>query len=118
MPPDYQKRVPAEAAVIGRNLRRLREGADLTQKDLARLLGISFQQVQKYERGENRLPVDRLFALRKIFGAPYHAFFAGLGGDTPSQELPWTEKIHAHLLEADDPALQDKIARVVAIMLE
>ncbi len=118
MPPDFLKRVPAEAAIIGRNLRKLREGVELTQKDVARLLGISFQQVQKYERGENRLPVDRLFALRKIFGVPYHAFFAGLGGDADAQDLPWPEKIHERLIEAGDPALQDRIARVVAIMLE
>lgn len=118
MPSDVLKRVPSEAAIIGRNLRKLREGVDLTQKDVASLLGISFQQVQKYERGENRLPVDRLFALRKIFGVPYHAFFAGLGGDTEAQDLPWAEKMHERMIEAGDPILQDKIARVVTIMLE
>lgn len=40
---------------IGRRIRALRKGAGLTQRELGERLGVSFQQVQRYERGQNRI---------------------------------------------------------------
>jgi transcriptional regulator with XRE-family HTH domain len=110
------KRVPLEAKIIGKNLRFLREKAGLTQKELAFILEITFQQVQKYERGENRFPVEKLHALKKHFGVPYHAFFRGLEEEEP--ERPWPEALCAKLVKVRDIALQDRIARVSEIMME
>jgi len=45
---------------IGGVLRRVRLGAGLSQQAVARLVGTSFQQIQKYERGVNRVPLSRL----------------------------------------------------------
>lgn len=111
------KRVPPEARLIGRNFRSLREQAGLTQKEIAHRLGVSFQQIQKYERGENRLPVDRLHALKNILGVSYHAFFRGLDkAESPDQS--WQEKLFQRLAEIENPVLQNKIERVIAIMAE
>lgn len=51
---------------IGLRLRSTRLHMGLTQHDLAKMLGVSFQQVQKYERGLNRLPIGAYATLRRI----------------------------------------------------
>ncbi len=109
------KRVPPEARLIGQNFRSLREQAGLTQKEIARKLGVSFQQIQKYERGENRLPVDRLHALKNILGVSYQAFFKGMDKEIADS---WPEKLCQRLSDIENPVLQNKIERVIAIMAE
>ena len=60
--------------VIGRNIRKLRLEADLSQTDLAKLVGVSFQQIQKYENGSNRIAASRLLKLAKALDQPITAF--------------------------------------------
>lgn len=50
----------------------------MTQQDLGRCLGISFQQVQKYERGTNRISAGQLHRLTGILRVPIDYFYAGL----------------------------------------
>ncbi|MFM2045300.1 MAG: hypothetical protein RLY86_3876, partial [Pseudomonadota bacterium] len=60
---------------------RLRRGLlGMSQSDLARTLGITFQQVQKYERGSNRVSVGKLYRLAEILDVPLTFFFDGLDG--------------------------------------
>lgn len=73
-----KKRVNAEAAIIGRNLMHLRHSCGMSQKQVAGTIGISFQQVQKYEKGQNRIPAEKLHRLKHCFGVSYGAFFEGL----------------------------------------
>jgi len=47
----------------------------MTQTELAKRLGISFQQVQKYESGTNRVGAGRLFEIARAFGVPIQEFF-------------------------------------------
>lgn len=47
----------------------------MTQTELAHRLGISFQQVQKYESGTNRVGAGRLFEIARAFGVPIQEFF-------------------------------------------
>ncbi len=54
------------AKQLGRNIRRFREEAGLSQQSLAEQLNISFQQLQKYEYGQSRITVDRLMAIAQI----------------------------------------------------
>ncbi|MEM7625863.1 MAG: helix-turn-helix transcriptional regulator [Planctomycetota bacterium] len=55
---------------IGLRLRQARLRAGLTQNALAHCLGISFQQIQKYEKGLNRIPASRLIDLAPVLGVP------------------------------------------------
>jgi transcriptional regulator with XRE-family HTH domain len=66
---------------FGENLRRLRSLAGLSQDDLGKLLGVTFQQVQKYEKGVNNVNVITLSRLKTILGCSFADFFAGLDGD-------------------------------------
>lgn len=56
--------------LIGKRLRERRILLAITQEDLARRIGLSFQQLQKYEVGENRISAARLFKLSEILEVP------------------------------------------------
>jgi transcriptional regulator with XRE-family HTH domain len=66
------------AHLIGQTLRRLRLQAGLTQNNIARELGVSFQQVQKYETGRNALPMEKLLILKTFYNVPFDVFFEGI----------------------------------------
>ena len=57
----------------------------MTQETLANTLGVSFQQVQKYETGANRVSASRLSATADILGVPISFFFDGLTSGTPEE---------------------------------
>lgn len=63
---------------VGARLREARILNRLTQTDLANRLGISFQQVQKYEKGTNRIGASRLFEMTGALGVSVSFFFEGL----------------------------------------
>ena len=69
---------------VGQQLKRMRILRNLTQTDVAQGLKISFQQVQKYELGRNRISASRLFELSHILNVPPGFFFEGL--DEPHDE--------------------------------
>jgi|TARA_R110002072_G_scaffold517_22_gene3234 transcriptional regulator with XRE-family HTH domain len=63
---------------IGRRLRERRIALGLSQSELAEKLGISFQQVQKYESGANRVSGSRLWDIASVLESPVAYFFEGL----------------------------------------
>jgi transcriptional regulator with XRE-family HTH domain len=63
--------------IVGRNIRAYRLTKGLSQTELGDQLGISFQQIQKYEKGMNRVGSGRLFAISKILGVTVLSMFAG-----------------------------------------
>lgn len=63
---------------VGQRLRELRMLAGLSQSDVASALGLTFQQLQKYERGFNRVSASRLYKLAQFFHVPVSVFFEGL----------------------------------------
>lgn len=69
---------------VGQRLRELRMLAGLSQSDVASALGLTFQQLQKYERGFNRVSSSRLFKLGQFFRVPVSVFFEGLENRQPA----------------------------------
>lgn len=63
---------------VGKRLRERRSVLGITQEKLGRELGLTFQQVQKYERGANRIGASRLFQLCRILEIAPQYFFEGL----------------------------------------
>jgi transcriptional regulator with XRE-family HTH domain len=63
-------------AEVGRRIRAQRLSKGLSQTDLGRKLGVSFQQVQKYEKGFNRVGAGRLQAIAEILEVPITFFYA------------------------------------------
>jgi len=66
---------------VGERLRLRRTMIGKSQGQMARALGVSFQQVQKYERGINRLSASRLFDVSRVLNVPVSYFFEGLTRD-------------------------------------
>jgi transcriptional regulator with XRE-family HTH domain len=70
---------------VGKRLRQRRTILGLSQEAIGNAIGVTFQQVQKYERGVNRMGSSRLFEFSKILTIPVSYFFEGLEKDaTPS----------------------------------
>lgn len=82
---------------VGRQVATVRVQSDVSQAQLARSIGISFQQLQKYENARNRVSASMLYEIGKSLGVPVSRFFEGLpGNDQPSVEarpLPVDERI-------------------------
>lgn len=63
---------------VGKHLRMMRAARGLTQEQLAEKLGISYQQLHKYETGANSISAGRLYELAMLLGTAPDAFFHGL----------------------------------------
>jgi len=72
--PDTKKPELVDKLVADR-IRAYRRGRGLSQVDVARQLGITFQQFQKYEHGLNRIGAGRLYRLAEIFQVPVQALY-------------------------------------------
>lgn len=65
---------------VGSRIRMRRQLIGMSQEKLGELLGITFQQVQKYEKGANRISASRLYYTAKILGVPVQFFYDDLPG--------------------------------------
>lgn len=73
---------------VGQRVRSRRLEIGMSQEKLAELLGVTFQQVQKYEKGVNRIAVSRLWDIAEALEWPIGKFFEGIKAKnvTPAQE--------------------------------
>jgi transcriptional regulator with XRE-family HTH domain len=69
---------------VGNRMRMRRLLIGMSQEKLGELLGITFQQVQKYEKGSNRVSASRLYNVAKVLGVPVQYFFDELQGEQPA----------------------------------
>lgn len=66
---------------VGRRLRLRRTMMGLSQEAVAKAVGITFQQVQKYEKGSNAMNARRLYEFAQFMNVPVAYFFEGLEGE-------------------------------------
>ncbi|MBK5928284.1 helix-turn-helix domain-containing protein [Rhodobaculum claviforme] len=80
---------------VGSRVRQRRHELGITQQVLASKLGVTFQQVQKYELGLNRVSASRLWHVARILEVPVAFFFEGLEGapGTGAQPVPDEEAL-------------------------
>lgn len=64
-------------------MRQRREALGISQGRLGRQLGLTFSQIQKYEKGTNRIGAGRLYQISVFLNAPLGFFYEGLDGATP-----------------------------------
>ena len=60
---------------VGRKLKALRKKLHISQQQLADQIGITFQRIQKYENGQNRIGASRLWDIARALNTPIEAFF-------------------------------------------
>ena len=71
---------------VGKRIRQRRWLIGMTQQKLADLVGIKFQQIQKYETGANRVSASRLWDIGEAMGVPVSFFFDGLREDASTDD--------------------------------
>ena len=81
-------------AHVGSRICARRRLLQLSQKEMADSLGITFQQVQKYEKGVNRIGAGRLFNIAQLLGVDVDYFFEDVKADLYKQ-LPFYKKSYA-----------------------
>ena len=69
---------------VGSRIRLRRNMISMSQEKLGEALGITFQQIQKYEKGTNRVGASRLQQISKVLGVPVSFFFE----DAPGDDVP------------------------------
>jgi transcriptional regulator with XRE-family HTH domain len=69
-------------AHVGAQVKLRRAVVGMSQTELADRLGITFQQVQKYEKGANRISASRIYLIAEILGVPLESFFEGARDET------------------------------------
>lgn len=69
------RRIDHHDIILGARLRKVRRKCGWTLQDLADGVGVSFQQIQKYEKGINRIPATRLWQFSKVLKVPIRYFF-------------------------------------------
>lgn len=81
------KKSPNEYDVyVGARVRMARSIAGISQEKLGEHLGITFQQVQKYEKGTNRISASKLVDISHALNKPISWFFEGIENDTKSED--------------------------------
>ncbi len=90
-------------------LRRIMMG--LSQKDLAKICGVTFQQIQKYESAGNRISASRLFELSTALETPVSFFFLGLPGNIP--EPTRSGRIRVSEQKAEDPLSHNESLKLI-----
>jgi transcriptional regulator with XRE-family HTH domain len=83
-----KRRAGAEDIEIGRKIRTLRLERGLSQSGLADGIGLTFQQVQKYEKGANRVSAGRLQQIADMLNVPVMFFYSGMGARAKKSEAP------------------------------
>lgn len=91
-------------------LRRIMLG--MTQSDLAKKCGISFQQIQKYETAGNRIPAARLFDLSQALETSVAFFFSGLPGNYPP-ETKSNRSMRVSELSDEDPLSKNETLTLI-----
>lgn len=92
-------------------LRRVMLG--MTQSDLAKKCGISFQQIQKYETAGNRIPAARLFDLSQALETSVAFFFSGLPGNFPPETKATRSMRVSEQSEEDDPLAKNETLTLI-----
>lgn len=82
---------------LGQRVRTRRLEIGMSQEKLAEILGVTFQQVQKYEKGVNRIAASRLFDISGALDMPVARFFDGI---TPSRGGAVAEEATGYIQDA------------------
>jgi transcriptional regulator with XRE-family HTH domain len=101
---------------VGRRVRMRRLMLKMSQEGLGYALGITFQQVQKYEKGRNRISVGRLQQIAQLFQVPAPFFFEGAPGGVDGASVT-PPGVNEFLATSDGLALARAFMRIPDVKL-
>ena len=116
---------------VGNRVRLRRMLIGMSQERLGELLGLTFQQVQKYEKGVNRIGAGRLFEVARILGVPIDYFYEGastqIAGPSENEASPPVMEfvssgeglqLSLAFMKIKDPKLRKRVLDLVKQMAE
>ena len=105
---------------VGRRLRERRVALGLTGHQLADIIGVTYQQALKYERGDDRVSAGRLYAIAHALDTPVTYFFEGLDGKPLPVALEQRRllEVTRSVAEIQDVRYQEAIGQLVRALAE
>lgn len=119
---------------VGKRIRARRKEVRVSQERLAEQLGLTFQQVQKYEKGANRVSASKLYEIARALQASIEYFFRGLadpsvehGGVSEADDRPFVhdfittaegQELASHFPRIQDPRVRKQILDLVKSLAE
>ena len=116
------KRGRSTAAIddhVGARIRERRIMLGLTQQQLAEMIGVTYQQAHKYERGINRVSAGRLFEIARVLNAPITYFYEGLGEERPRPVTPHQRmllEIARNFAEIQNERHQEAVSQLARVL--
>ena len=106
---------------VAKRIRMARKARGLSQTEFGAPLGISFQQIQKYESGKNRVSAGRLFEMANLLEVDVSYFFEGLEPISKSRRplpvvLSSAEELYQKFLSIKSPGVRKHVLRLVSVM--
>jgi transcriptional regulator with XRE-family HTH domain len=115
------------ADTIGNRIKSLRRSVGLSQANLGESLGVTFQQIQKYESGRSRIAADKLQRIAQALNVDVNYFYDTRNGETPSerearrtQVSPTPEGIlfNEHFDKIKDPRARYLLSELARVLCE
>lgn len=100
---------------VGARVRMRRKFLGMSQEALAEAIDLTFQQVQKYERGSNRISASKLYEIAKALKAPVTYFFEGYGENEAVEGFSESESeqfVHGFLMTTEGIELAEAFPRI------
>jgi transcriptional regulator with XRE-family HTH domain len=100
---------------VGARVRMRRKFLGMSQEGLAETIELTFQQVQKYERGSNRISASKLWEIAKALKAPVAYFFEGYGENETVEGFSESESeqfVHGFLMTTEGIELAEAFPRI------
>lgn len=103
---------------LGSKLREIRDFRRMSQAALGRELKLSYQQIAKYESGENRISAATLYRMAKLLGIKPEWFFEGLDETAAGENPPVLDAAARKLIEAFDRIDNDALRKLIASFVD
>jgi len=100
---------------VGSRIRQYRRLLNLSQQDMGEKIGISYQQIQKYESGVNRISAGRLFMFAEILEVPIQKFYEGINTAIKGRNIA---QVHSLETLLENPETKDAIEKLVDSILK
>lgn len=120
-PPTSARNANAFDDHVAKRIRMARKARGMSQTEFGEPLGISFQQIQKYESGKNRVSAGRLFEMANLLEVDIGYFFEGLDTNSRAHKplpvvLSSAEELYAKFCSIKSPGVRKHVLRLVSVM--
>ncbi len=96
---------------VAARIRQFRVASGMSQEELGDIIGVTFQQIQKYETAKNRVSVNRLYEIAQILEKPLDAFFSGIEADRDYYNYDFTsDKSRSQKMRKNDKDLRNLVS--------